>query len=144
LLQENAIRTKQETIHVDDIHSVATRDMQIVQPMLDALRSKDESRIARYQDVFSGFLSSFFSERACQHEEQSSKTGPMKQLFELLTDLKIRPELAEKYAEKAIQLLPGEDISLLAMKALELHRQDAGMDKATASTGSNKTGDSET
>lgn len=144
LLQENAIRTKQETIHVDDIHSVATRDMQIVQPMLDALRSKDESRIARYQDVFSGFLSSFFSERACQHEEQSSRTGPMKQLFELLTDLKIRPELAEKYAEKAIQLLPGEDISLLAMKALELHRQDAGMDKATASTGSNKTGDSET
>lgn len=143
LLQENAIRTKQETIQIDDIHSIARRDMQIVQPMLDALRSRDENKISRYQDVFSCFLSSFSNERNCQHEEPSSKSGPMKQLFELLTDLKIKPELAEKYAEKVIKMYPGEDICLQVMKALEIYRQEADADKAVVSSGTEIKGDSE-
>lgn len=125
LIQEHAIRSGKETFDVADIHSVAQSDMKLVQPMLTALRSKDERKMAQYQDIFAGFISDFYHGRKPEYTESSRKKQPLNDLIDYLTELEFLPEVAEKAAAKVLEMYPKESKAVQIRKALEMLQQKA-------------------
>ena len=86
LLQEEAIRNGTETIQVADVSQVAQRNMKIVQPMLNALRSGDPKKIAQYSDIISTFMNEIRSNRETFMEpEQPEKSRKNTKALECLS-----------------------------------------------------------
>ena len=136
LLQEEAIRSGVETIRVEDIPTVAQKNMKIVQPMLEALRSGDEKKIARYSDVISTFTDDFRNNRMEYIEpekpEKSKKKAAEKLVADYLGEMGILPELAEKYAKLVTKKCAGEKPMVLVRMALAQYEAD----KAAANSNS--------
>ena len=116
LLQEEAIRNSTETIRVEDVHAVAQKHMKIVQPMLDALRSGDSKKIARYSDVVSSYIndavSSHFdyAEAEVTSGESSKDTNMVSTVGEYLKAMGFPAETAYKFAGIVFQKKPKEDV----------------------------------
>ncbi|MBR4577589.1 MAG: AAA family ATPase [Clostridia bacterium] len=128
LLQEEAIRNGTETIRLADISRVAQKDMKIVQPMLNALRSGDPKKIAQYSDVISTFIDDMRSSREVfiesEQPEKSRKKAGEKLISEYLQEMDVPPELAEKYAHEALKKNPKEKPLKLVRTALALYEAD--------------------
>lgn len=128
LLQEEAIRNGTETIRLTDVSHVAQKDMKIVQPMLNALRSGDEKKIAQYSDIISSFVNDIRSSREefiePEQPEKSRKKVGEKLVSEYLQEMDVPPEQAEKYAHEVLKKNPKEKPMVLVRKALALYEAD--------------------
>ncbi len=129
LLQEEALRNESETFDVDTIRKIAQKNMKIVQPMLNALRSNDPKKIAQYSDVISVFVDDFHSEHARNLVEDTAAGSSFqptaeKIIIDLLTEMGLQPECAEKYALKALKEKPGEKPFVIARNALRMYDKD--------------------
>ena len=128
LLQEEAIRNGAETIRTEDVTLVAQRSMKIVQPMLDALRSGDPKKIARYSDIISSFTDDFrnsWRDSFETEQPEKSKTESVETLVaEYLTLTGIPPEQAEKYAKAVVEKNPGEKTMVLVKLAIIQYAED--------------------
>lgn len=128
LLQEEAIRNGTETIRLTDVSHVAQKDMKIVQPMLNALRSGDEKKIAQYSDIISSFVNDMRSSREefiePEQPEKSRKKVGEKLVSEYLQEMDVPPEQAEKYAHEVLKKNPKEKPMVLVRKALALYEAD--------------------
>ena len=129
LLQEEAIRNGTETIRLTDVSHVAQKDMKIVQPMLNALRSGDEKKIAQYSDIVSTYINDMRSSREAfldpEQPEKSRKKAGEKLISEYLQEMDVPPELAEMYAHEAVRKNPGEKKPMkLVRDALALYEAD--------------------
>ena len=130
LLQEEAIRNGTETIRLTDVSHVAQKDMKIVQPMLNALRSGDEKKIAQYSDIVSTYVNDMRNRREVffdpEQPEKSRKKAGEKLVSEYLREMDIPPELAEKYAHEAVKKNPKEKKPMrLVRDALALYEAAA-------------------
>ena len=128
LLQEEAIRNGTETIQVADVSQVAQKNMKIVQPMLNALRSGDPKKIAQYSDIISTFMNEIRSNRETfmepEQPEKSRKKAGEKLVAEYLQEMGILPEAAEKYAHDVLKKNPKEKPMVLVRRALTLYEAD--------------------
>ncbi len=128
LLQEEAIRNRTETIQVADVSLVAQKNMKIVQPMLNALRSGDPKKIAQYSDIISTFMNEIRSSRETFMEpekpEKSRKKAGEKLVAEYLQEMGVPPEQAEKYAHEVLKKNSKEKPMVLVRKALALYESD--------------------
>ena len=131
LLQENAIRGAgdghTETITVKDVSETARRHMNIVQPMLDALRSGDQKKIAKYSDIISEYVSGKKAEHSEVTMEDSdragkaSKQGILEGICSYLTQMGIKPETAMQYARKVMECNGRQNLMILVREALGLY-----------------------
>jgi len=137
LLQEEAIRNGTETILLTDVSQVAQKNMKIVQPMLNALRSGDPKKIAQYSDIISTFMNDIRSRRETfiepEQPEKSRKKAGEKLVAEYLQEMGVAPELAEKYAHEVLKKEPKEKPMVLVRKALALYEADEARKSSTAS-----------
>ena len=136
LLQEEGIRNGTETIRIEDVALVAQKNMKIVQPMLEALRSGDPKKIARYSDIISTFTEDFRNNRADDLEpeqpEKSKKKAVEKLVADYLGEMGIAPETAEKYARAVARTKTGEKPMVLVRMALAQYEADiAGKETET-------------
>lgn len=138
LLQEEAIRNGTETIQVTDIAQVAQKNMKIVQPMLNALRSGDPKKIAQYSDIISAFMNDIRSSREvyieAEQPEKSRKKAGEKLVAEYLQEMGLLPELAEKYAHEVLKKDAKEKPMVLVRKALALYESDEAKKAAGSET----------
>ncbi|MCB2291704.1 ATP-binding protein [Clostridium sp. CS001] len=115
--QIRAISSGKEQITENIIRSVAKENLQLVRPMIDALKSGSASRIAQYEDLYSANIDSFLSQesskislsskiRELQNNkklnESSSKESMKEQAIIKLIDLDIEPVKAKKYVNEII------------------------------------------
>ena len=135
LLQEEAMRNETETFAANDVRQTAQKNMKIVQPMLNALRSGDARKIARYSDIISVFVEEFRTQHAAGHEagiseEKARKSAPFssqaKIVSDYMTEMGIPPEDAEKYAVRALKANP--DMKPLAVLRKAVHMYDKDKD----------------
>lgn len=141
LLQEEAIRSGQETVLIEDVKPVAQKNMKIVQPMLNALRSGDPKKIAKYSDV----ISTWIDEVRNSHDEfmepekpeRSRKKAGERVIADYLQEMGIPPEQAEKYARRVVRENPKEEPMKLVRKALSLFDADESKKMDEASTAEN-------
>lgn len=128
LLQEEAIRNGTETILLTDISQVAQKNMKIVQPMLNALRSGDPKKIAQYSDIISTFMNDIRSRRETfiepEQPERTRKKAGEKLVAEYLQEMGIVPEQAEKYAHEVLKKDSKGKPMVLVRKALALYEAD--------------------
>lgn len=128
LLQEEAIRSGTETIQLTDVSQVAQKNMKIVQPMLNALRSGDPKKIAQYSDIISTFMNDIRNSRDTfiepEQPEKSRKKAGEKLVAEYLREMGILPEQAEKYAHEVLKKNSKEKPMVLVRKALALFEAD--------------------
>ena len=137
LLQEEAIRNGTETILLTDVFQVAQKNMKIVQPMLNALRSGDPKKIAQYSDIISTFMNDIRSRRETftelEQPEKSRKKAGEKLVAEYLHEMGIAPELAEKYAHEVLKKESKEKPMILVRKALALYEAGEARKSSAAS-----------
>ena len=104
---------KEEVITEDIIRTVAKDSLQLVRPMLDALRSKDTKRIAQYPDIMSidikthldKYSSEIVNEVGDAAEQNQTIENNYHQLVAKLIEFDIAIKNAEKAAKKTIGLL---------------------------------------
>ena len=115
---------------------MAQKDMKIVQPMLNALRSGDEKKIAQYSDIISSFVNDMRSSREefiePEQPEKSRKKAGEKLVSEYLQEMDVPPELAEKYVHEVLKKNSKEKPMVLVRKALALYEADAARKVDTA------------
>lgn len=129
LLQEEAMRNETETFDVNNVRETAQKNMKIVQPMLNALRSKDPKKIALYSDIISVFVDDFRSGHHKDMEKETTDKSSSQQQEErtisaYLIEMGLTPEFAEKYAAKALETKPKEKTLALVRDALLLYNAE--------------------
>ena len=129
LLQEEAIRNGTETIQLTDVSQVAQKNMKIVQPMLNALRSGDPKKIAQYSDIISTFMNEIRNNQddafiEPEQPEKSRKKADERLVAEYLQEMGVPPEMAEKYAHTVLKTNSKEKPMVLVRKALALYEAD--------------------
>ena len=131
------IRNGTETILLTDVSQVAQKNMKIVQPMLNALRSGDPKKIAQYSDIISTFMNDIRSRRETftelEQPEKSRKKAGEKLVAEYLQEMGIAPELAEKYAHEVLKKESKEKPMILVRKALALYEAGEARKSSAAS-----------
>jgi hypothetical protein len=117
IAQWRAIALGTEIITAETIEKVADDSLQLVRPMLNALKSGDEELISKYSDIkpidIEGFYKSYLAELEKKHQRKleqlrelptSSSDVPslLNGLILNLLDLGLSPRLAKLHAEKAV------------------------------------------
>jgi len=115
--QIRAISSGKEQITANIIRSVAKENLQLVRPMIEALKSGSESRIAQYEDLYSANIDNFLSQekskislsskiRELQNSkklnESPSKENMKEKAIIKLIELDIEPVKAKKYVNEII------------------------------------------
>jgi hypothetical protein len=101
--------------------------MNIVQPMLDALRSGDQKKIAKYSDIISEYVNGKKAEHSEVTMEDSdragkaSKQGILEGICSYLTQMGIKPETAMQYARKVMECNGRQNLMILVREALGLY-----------------------
>ncbi|MFD1412239.1 MULTISPECIES: ATP-binding protein [Oceanobacillus] len=135
LSQGRAIETGVETITPLLISKVAKDDLKLVQPMLKALKDGQLSELERYEDIMPMDIADYLKHHESKIDLRASiqkkkeqiannrkeqKTSLIKKVILTLINLNIEPSLAEKYAVKAINELPGSAEAEVTGRALQM------------------------
>ncbi len=124
LLQEEAIRSGTESISPEDAKRIARKHMAIIQPMMDALRSKDQKKIARYSDIVSIYVDDLQTSAKEAINTFSARTPFQENVESIVTymcEMGIRPEEAEIFAEETVRNYPKDSLMVQVRKALILY-----------------------
>lgn len=133
-LQWELIGSGDEKITVKRIKDVANRHLQGIRPMMDALRTKDPTRLAQYPDLFPAIpshqLETAFAEAnrraaanavALSQNNQSEELALDQELTQwLIEEFQVSLDLAPAIAADAIKLLPDKGLKELKLKAAQI------------------------
>jgi hypothetical protein len=120
--QRYAINSGKETVTPDTVLKAAKKSLNLVQPMIQALKSGDENAIRKYEDLLSaydkGSLNSSPSSinltelvRQKKAKQQDELTSKLEQVVVSLIKLEIEPKMAQKAAK---EVLINADLSVSA------------------------------
>ncbi len=146
MAQWRAMALGTEIITSELINQVAKDSLHLVRPMLDALKSGDPERIARYGDIRPIDTADFYQKYLSQLEakERTRQTrivrrqqgstnisATLKQVILGLVQLDIEPAMAKHCAERALAARTGEpDVTLLVKEAYKFVLQDGQSQEA--------------
>ena len=131
-----AITNGTETVTPELIRQVADKHLQLVRPMIQALKSGNIQQIAKYEDICTvdiDFASFINKERASvdlqmkieaikrtqQKKEQEVKLSVKEQAILKLIELKIEAKIAQVAVEKVIGEKDGLDVNEVVIKAIQ-------------------------
>lgn len=124
--QVKAISSGKEEITPSLIRKVARENLQLIQPMINALRSGDIKAISRYEDItpidIEGFINKEFATTSMNHkikelqkakkrQEMDWKTNVKEQAILKLIELDVEPSRAKKCVDLVIEQ-QGEDLDV--------------------------------
>lgn len=124
--QVKAISSGKEEITPSLIRKVARENLQLIQPMINALRSGDIKAISRYEDItpidIEGFINKEFATTSMNHkikelqkakkkQEKDWKTNVREQAILKLIELDVEPSRAKKCVDLVIEQ-QGEDLDV--------------------------------
>lgn len=136
MAQIRAIVTEKEEITVELIQQVANENLKLVKPMLEALKSGDARKIAKYEDIctvdvdFLGFMDKGRHavdlqlriealRRTQRKKEQEVQLSVKEQAILKLIDLKIDSDVAQRIVEKIVEEEDGLDVNKVVIKAIK-------------------------
>ncbi|MFL0270164.1 ATP-binding protein [Candidatus Clostridium radicumherbarum] len=114
MTQIRAILSGKEEIDVNLIIKVAEENLQLVKPMIDALRSGDIRKLAKYEDIYTLNFEDFFN--------AESQSINLNKRIKDITDMKKKFEVKERYSKKEqaiIKLLELDIEPSIAQKTVE-------------------------
>jgi len=137
MTQIHTIMSGEEEINVGLIKKVAKENFRLVKPMLDALKNRDITNIAKYEDIstididFIGFMNRERHtvdvemkiealKRTHRKKEQEVKMSKKEEAILKLLDLNIDANIASKIVEKILEESRGEiDVNEVVIKAIQ-------------------------
>ena len=133
LIQEDAIQSARETFSIEDIRRISRERMNLVQPMLEALRKNDQKEIDKYEDITEILMSdirSGLTEKQHALLEANSKpsagqafTRMRDEVLEILIKMKYSPEKMEPFIEQAYRETKSTEFATVLSRVLELAKQ---------------------
>ena len=133
LIQEDAIQSARETFTIEDIRRISRERMNLVQPMLEALRKNDQKEIDKYEDITEILMSDIRSGLARDQQamlESNSKpsagqafTRMRDDVLEILIKMKYSPEKMEPLIEQAYRETKSTEFATVLSRVLELAKQ---------------------
>lgn len=136
MAQVRAIMSGKEEITVSLIRQVGKENLRLVKPMIEALKSNDIKKIAKYEDIctldFEEFLNNEkpkfdledrISElkKAREHKEQTENLSLKQQVILKLIDIGIDAKKAQKAVEKIMYEINGEiSVGDVVIKAIQV------------------------
>lgn len=135
MAQMRVIATGKEFITPSIIKQVAKDSLQLVRPMLQALKSGDERQIAKYDDIrpfdvrefheenlrLLNFNASIKQKRDTERKKKEETHDLLEQGVLKLLELNVEPNMAKKVVQQAInQFGPKSEVSTIVKEALKI------------------------
>lgn len=127
MAQIKAIATGAESFGVKDIREAAADKLRLVKPMLDALRSGDARKLARYEDIrpisIDDYIATYASHLPSNFtpHSQTEKLSLEEQTILKLLEMDVPTSVAKKAVKKAMKgAQSGQSLSELLRKAFKI------------------------
>lgn len=137
MAQIRAITTEKEEITAKLIRQVAGENLKLVKPMLEALKSGDIRKIARYEDIctvdidFPGFMDRGMQTAGLQsrieaikktrrEREQEVQLSVKQQAILKLIDLNFKSDEVQRVVEQVMKKEDGLDVNEVVVKAIQI------------------------